>query len=50
MACDMSWEKVDEVARESRRRLGGSEEAIVAMLAESIKVLREQGSQTVELV
>ena len=50
MACDMSWEKVDEVARESRRRFGGSEEAMVAVPAESIEVLREQRSQVVDLV
>lgn len=41
MACDMSWEKVDEVARESRRRLWGSEEAMMAVLAESTKMLLE---------
>ena len=41
MACDMSWEKVDEAASESRRRLCGSEEAMVAVLAENTQMLLE---------
>lgn len=42
MTCDMSWERVDEVARESRRRLCGSEDAMVAVLVESTRILLEQ--------
>ena len=33
-ACEMSWERVDEVARERRRRLWGNAEVMVTVVAE----------------
>ena len=50
MACDMSWERKDEVARDSRRRLCGSEEAMVVVLAANTKILLEERARGGEFV